>query len=154
MTMGDLCAECRNYFLGTVIQGQFTIDRGVLRPVPTVPDGAYIRIVGSVFNDGVWQVPAAGLTDETFSGAVWLMHVPPDFVTLLNDINAWEAANSEAVRNATAEVLSGPYTSESYGGYTYTKKTGFGDVATNWRDPRLGFAARLNVWRKINGAAV
>lgn len=149
MTMTELCAECRNWFKPEVFAGEYTVADGTLEPIPGIPDGAYIRIVGSVFNDGVWQYPASELTDETFSGAVWLMHVPPDFVILLNDINAWETANAEAVRNATAEVLAGPYTSESFAGYTYTKKTGFGDVATSWRDPRLGFAERLNVWRKI-----
>lgn len=154
MTMGELCAECRNYFVSAVIAGQFTVSEGVLQPVPGVPDGAYIRIVGSLFNDGVRKYPAVNLTDESFSGAVWLMAVPPDFVALLNDINAWEAANLTAIASATAEVLAGPYSSESFGGYTYQKKTGLGDVATSWRDPRLGFAARLNIWRKINGNPV
>lgn len=141
--------ECRNFHRPDIYPGTYTITGGVMEPLPDIPDGAYIRIVGSVFNDGVYQYPVSGLADETFSGAVWLMNVPPDFVTLLDDINAWETANAEAVRNATAEVLSSPYTSESFAGYTYTKKTGFGDVATSWRDPRLGFASRLNMWRKI-----
>lgn len=154
MTMGELCAECRNYFVTKVIRDDFRVIGGVLQPIPAVPDGAYIRIVGSIFNDGVWQFPHGDFADEAFSGAVWLMHVPPDFVTLLTDINAWEAANLTAIASATAEVLAGPYSSESFAGYTYQKKTSIGDVATSWRDPRLGFAARLNMWRKINGNPV
>lgn len=149
MTMLELCLECRNFHKPDILGGHYTISGGALEPLSDIPDGAWIRVVGSVFNDGVYQYPASGLTDEEFDGAVWLMHVPPDFVTLLDDINAWEAANSEAITNATAEVLTGPYTSESFAGYTYTKKSGFGDIATSWRDPRLGFAARLNTWRKI-----
>lgn len=150
MTMLELCLECRNFHKPDIYPGTYTITGGVLEPLPDIPDGAWIRIVGSVFNDGVHLYPVAGLADETFSGAVWLMHVPQDFETLLNDINTWEAANAEAIQNATAEVLaSGPYTSESFSGYTYTKKTGIGDVPTNVWDPRLGFAARLNMWRKI-----
>lgn len=149
MTMLELCMECRNFHKPDIFPGTFTITGGVIEPLPDVPDGAWIRIIGSVFNDGCWQYPSAGLTDETFDGAVWLMHVPPEFEALLNDINAWETANADAVKNATAEMLTGPYTSESFGGYTYTKKSGFGDIATSWRDPRLGFAARLNMWRKI-----
>lgn len=152
MTLYELCAECRNWFKPDIFPGTYTITGGVMEPLPEIPDGAYIRIVGSVFNDGIYQYPAVGLTDETFDGAVWLMHVPPDFVALLNDINAWEAANLTAIASATAEVLAGPYTSESFAGYTYQKKTGIGDVATSWRDPRLGFAARLNQWRKANHA--
>lgn len=149
MTMGELCAECRNWFKPDVFRGDYTISGGVLDPLPDIPDGAWIRIVGSVHNDGVYRTPVGDLTDETFYGAIWLMHVPPDFVALLNDINAWEAANDKAVADATAEILAGPYTSESFAGYTYTKKTSIGDVPTVWNDPRLGFAARLNRWRKI-----
>lgn len=149
MTMLELCMECRNFHKPDIYAGDYTISGGMLEPLPDIPDGAWIRIVGSVFNDGCWQYPAANLTDEEFHGAVWLMHVPPDFVALLDDINAWETANADAVKNATAEMLTGPYTSESFAGYTYQKKSGFGDIATSWRDPRLGFAARLNMWRKI-----
>lgn len=141
--------ECRNFHKPDIYTGDFTITGGVLGPLPDIPDGAWIRIVGSVFNDGCWQYPAANLTDETFTGAVWLMHVPPDFVALLDDINAWEAANADAVASAAAEVLAGPYSSESFAGYTYTKKTSIGDVPTTWNDPRLGFSKRLNTWRKV-----
>lgn len=161
MTMLELCLECRNFFKPDVFPGTYTITGGVFEPLPDIPNGAYIRIVGSTFNDGVYKYPIipeqgnpSPLTDETFDGAIWLMHVPPDFVALLDDINAWEAANLTAIASATAEVLAGPYSSESFAGYTYQKKTGLGDVATSWRDPRLGFSARLNVWRKINGNPV
>lgn len=150
MTMLELCMECRNFHKPDIYPGTYKITGGVIEPLPDIPDGAWVRIVGSLYNDGCYQFPGSGLTDETFTGAVWMMHVPPDFVALLDDINAWEAANAEAIQNATAEVLaSGPYTSESFAGYTYTKKTSIGDVATSWRDPRLGFSARLNQWRKI-----
>lgn len=150
MTMYELCAECRNFFQRSIIRGSFTVRDGAFEPLLDVPDGAWIRVVGSVFNDGVYQYPHGPFADETFRGAVWVLAIPEDFVALLNDINAWEAANRDAIANATAEILSaGPYTSESFAGYTYTKKTSLGDVATSWRDPRLGFSARLNVWRKI-----
>ena len=150
MTMYELCAECRNFFPRSVIRGSFTVRDGAFEPLPDVPDGAWIRVIGSMFNDGVYQYPANGRTDETFSGAVWVLAIPEDFVALYNDIKAWEAANGDAIASATAEILSaGPYTSESFAGYTYTKKTSLGDVATTWKDPRLGFSARLNAWRKI-----
>lgn len=156
MTMLELCLECRNFHKPDIYPGTYTITGGVMEPLPEIPDGAWIRIVGSVFNDGCYKYPVtpeqgkpSPLTDETFDGAIWLMHVPLDFEALLNDINAWEAANKDAVASATAEILAGPYTSESFAGYTYTKKTSIGDVATTWSDPRLGFTARLNRWRKI-----
>ena len=126
MTMLELCMECRNFHKPDIYAGNYTISGGVIEPLPDIPDGAWIRIVGSTFNDGCWQYPAANLTDEEFRGAVWLMHVPPDFV-----------------------ILAGPYASESFAGYDYTKKTSIGDVPTTWNDPRLGFSRRLARWRKI-----
>lgn len=149
MTMLELCMECRNFHKPDILPGEYTISGGVLAPIPGVPDGAWVRIVGSLYNDGCYQFPGSGLTDETFDGAVWLMHVSPDFVALYNDINAWEAESKQAIADATAEVLSGPYSSESFAGYTYTKKTSIGDIPTTWKDSRLGFSARLDRWRKV-----
>lgn len=149
MTMGELCAECRNWHKPEIISGEFRVENGILQPIPVVPDGAYIRIVGSTFNDGVWQYPHGDFVDETFKGAVWLMHVPQDFIALLDDINAWQSVNEQAIASAFAEVLAGQYASETFAGYTYQKKTGIGDVPTTWKDPRLGFNARLAMWRKI-----
>ena len=149
MTMYELCAECRNWFLREIIRGDFRVIDGVLQPVPDVPDGAWIRVVGSLKNDGVYRMPHGDFADEAFTGAVWLMAIPDDFVTLLDDITEWETATAKAVADASAQILAGPYTSESFGGYEYTRKTGLGDVPTSWRDPRLGFAAQVNRWRKI-----
>ena len=149
MTMLELCMECRNFHKPDIYAGDYTISGGMLEPLPDIPDGAWIRIVGSVFNDGCYQYSQMNLTDEEFHGAIWLMHVPPDFVSLLDDINAWEAANGKAVADATAAILAGPYTSESFAGYDYTKKSSIGDVPTTWNDPRLGFSRRLARWRKV-----
>lgn len=149
MTMGELCAECHNWHKPQIITGDFRVVNGVLQPLPEIPDGAYIRVVGSVFNDGVWQYPHGCFTDEEFSGAVWLMHVQFDFCALLDDINAWEQDNAEIIATATAEIVESPFASESFAGYTYTRKTGVGDVPTTWRDPRLGFERRLKQWRKM-----
>jgi hypothetical protein len=147
--MGELCAECRNWHKPEIYTGEFRVINGVLEPVPFIPGGAYIRIVGSTFNDGVWKYPHGDFADETFRGAVWLMHVPVDFENLLDDINAWEKNNAKNVERVTEEVVASPFTSESFAGYTYTRKTGIGDIPTTWKDPRLGFSARLNAWRKV-----
>ena len=149
MTMGELCAECRNWFCRSVIRGKFTVAGGLLYPLPEIPDGAYIRIVGSMFNDGVYRYPFGDFSDEEFFGAVWVLAIPPDFVALLDDINAWEASGGAAAVSAAVDLLGGPYISESFAGYTYQRGSGLPDVPTTWRDPRLGFAARLNRWRKI-----
>lgn len=49
-----------------------------------------------MFNDGLHQYPAADLTDETFTGTVWVLAVPKAVVLLAEDIAAWEEKNGEA----------------------------------------------------------
>jgi len=148
MKLTDFCNEVNNYFDIHRYFDTFTISGGqLLSPAAladgTLQDGQYFRIVGSVFNDGVYQYPASGLTDETFDGAVWTMAVPPAVTELLSDINAWLEKNGT--------VLDSPFQSESFGGYSYTKASGSSGSgsstdASTWQGH---FKNRLNVWRKI-----
>ena len=143
MELTELCAELRNWFERNRIFGEFTISEGSISvPEGFLQEGQYYRIINSVFNDGVHQYPSSDLTDEAFDGAVWAMAVPPTVIALLDDITAWEAENSD--------VITSPYSSESFGGYSYSKATGSGtDGSGNSADYRTVFANRLNKWRKI-----
>lgn len=140
----ELCAELKNYFLrdreADIHYGEYTISGGSI-DLPFLLNGQYFRIVGSVLNDGVYQYPADGLADEVFTGAVWAMAVPPSVVALAADIEAWNTANAEA--------LASPYTSESFGGYSYTKASGnsASGGAYSWKDQ---FAGRLAKWRRLS----
>lgn len=129
----------RNWFLaGGVHCGTFAIEEGALN-VPFLIAGQYFRINGSVLNDGVYQYPAAGLTDETFTGEIWPLAIPKALLELVGEIEQWQTTNGKAA--------DGPYTSESFGGYTYTKatdsKTG---GAVTWES---AFRSRLAIWRKL-----
>ena len=137
MDLTNLCAELRNYFETKKRFGTFTISGGSISPSDFLQDGQYFRIVGSVFNDGVHRHPAHDLTDETFDGAVWAMAVPPAVVELLQKIQEFEAA---AANTPTA------YTSESFGGYSYTKATDENGLPVGWRSV---FKSELNRWRKL-----
>lgn len=137
MDLTNLCAELRNYFETKKRFGTFTISGGSISPSDFLQDGQYFRIVGSVFNDGVHRHPAHDLTDETFDGAVWAMAVPPAVVELLQKIQEFEAA---AANTPTA------YTSESFGGYSYTKATDENGLPVGWRSM---FKSELNKWRKL-----
>ena len=137
MDLTNLCAELRNYFETEKRFGTFTISDGSISPSDFLQDGQYFRIVGSVFNDGVHRHPAHDLTDETFDGAVWAMAVPPAVVELLQKIQEVEAATANA---PTA------YTSESFGGYSYTKATDENGLPVGWRSV---FKSELNRWRKL-----
>lgn len=137
MFLAELCAEVRNYFETDKRFGDFTISGGTFAPSDFIKDGQYFRIVGSTFNDGVYRCPATGLTDETFTGAVWAMSVPPDFIALSTEIEEYN--NSDAGKAS-------PFTSESFGGYAYTKATDSNGAPIGWQK---AFANRLNLWRKI-----
>ena len=137
MFLAELCAEVRNYFETDKRFGDFTISGGTFAPSDFIQDGQYFRIVGSTFNDGVYRYPATRLTDETFTGAVWAMSLPPDFIALSAEIEEYN--NSDAGKAS-------PYTSESFGGYSYTKATDSNGAPIGWQK---AFASRLNLWRKI-----
>ena len=139
----ELCAEIRNYFLGdypmrNIHRGTFIISGGKLAPLDFLKENQYFRIVGSTFNDGVHQYPAADLTDETFTGAVWAMAVPSAVIALADEIKTY--TESDAAKPS-------PYTSESFGGYSYTKATDTNGAALSWQSV---FAKRLNQYRRYS----
>ena len=142
----ELCAELKNYFLrdreADIHYGEYTIS-GSSISLPFLMTGQYYRIVGSVFNDGVHKYgdETETLTDETFVGAVWAMAVPPTVIALADEIEAWNANNADA--------LASPYTSESFGGYSYTKASGASSSggAYSWKDQ---FASHLAKYRRLS----
>lgn len=121
--------------------GAFTIEDGVLTGVE-LADGQYFRIMGSLLNDGVHNTEDT-LTDETFTGAVWLMGVPPEVVAIAEQIEEWCAKY-----NTPESPAMSPYTSESFNGYSYTKSgdSGADNALKGWQSV---FAADLSAWRKI-----
>lgn len=138
----ELMRECRNWFKvpDGAYSGTFTIKDGSIA-LPFLAVGQYFRIIGSVFNDGVYQYGADSLTDETFNGVVWALSVPAAFVSLADDVEAW--------RNKYENAAYSPFQSESFAGYSYTKSSASGNSGgsvTGWQSV---FAARLNKWRKI-----
>ena len=134
----ELCAELRNYFVVEIHEGRFTINGGKIAPLDFIQENQYFRIVGSVFNDGVYQYPAASLTDEVFEGAVWSMAVPPSVVDLAAEIKKY---------NESDEAKPSAYTSESFGGYSYTKATDENGAPMGWKKV---FASRLNKYRRMS----
>lgn len=118
--------------------GTFEIKNGTIA-LPVL-NGQYFRIVGSVFNDGVYKYGEdLELTDEKFNGAVWALAIPSALLELVNEITNWSEKNKDAINS--------PYQSESFGGYSYTKasdsETG---GAVSWQTV---FRSQLSNWRKI-----
>lgn len=138
----ELCRECRNWFTtdSDKHSGDFTISDGGITPFDFVLSGQYFRIMGSHFNDGVYKnVPeeVAKLAAETFTGQIWAMRIPPAFIDLSGKIEEYIAKNEKEIS---------PYTSESFGGYSYTKAVNDKNVPLTWQEV---FNSKLKVWRKI-----
>ena len=133
----EICAEIRNYFEVPNGRhfGKFTISGGSIAPLDFLQEGQYFRIVGSVFNDGVYQYPATSLKDEVFDGAVWAMRLPPAVIALAAEIE--EFNKSDAGKPSV-------FTSESFGGYSYSKATDSNGKPIGWKQ---AFADRLKPWR-------
>lgn len=145
----ELCKELRNWFEKEKYFGTFTIEGGQLTDCSYLQDGQYYRIVGSVFNDGVYKWPDDDLVNESFNGAVWAMAVPPAVVALSNNIDEW----TDKYDDVNSANMS-PYSSESFGGYSYSKSVGGGSNASKNRGNgaptwQSMFANELNKWRKI-----
>lgn len=141
--IGQVCAEVKNYFIQPdrdIHAGTFEISGGSIEPLSFLRDGQFYRIVGSYLNDGVYQrgVDDLALVDEEFDGAIWAMRVPRDFVELCKQIQIWEAENAKA--------LSGPYQSESFAGYSYSKGSSASGGAYGWADQ---FRSKLNAYRRL-----
>lgn len=135
----QLLMELNNWFPVRSEYGTYTIKGGSVA-LPFLADGQYFRICGSVFNNGLHQYPADGLTDETFTGTICALAIPKAVTELSEEIAEWQEKNGE--------VVMGPYQSENiFSQYSYTKatdaKTG---GAVTWE---TAFRSRLNQWRKL-----
>lgn len=148
MGLTELCQELRNWFERDKFFGEFTIENGaIIVPDGSLQDGQFFRVIGSVFNDGVFQYGEDELTDEVFKGAIWSMAVPPAVIELSERISEWSEQYEDTV--------SSPYQSmsESFGDYSRSwSKAGSGSGNANsgsgptWQST---FASELNRWRKI-----
>ena len=138
----QLCLELKNFFETKKYIGHFSIVDNNIIGFYSLQENQYFRIVGSTFNDGVYQFTnTLELTDEQFDGAIWAMAVPKEVIALADLITDWQ----NKYRTADSENLS-PYTSESFGGYSYSKNSGSDRKSGTWETV---FASDLDRWRKI-----
>ncbi len=156
----ELCEYLRNWFVEdqdkhigtiTITGGEITARDDLYMMIGDKQiepaNGQYIRVIGSIFNDGVHQYPDYEMQDETFKGAVWLLRIPPAILDLADDISAWKAK----YMTLDSQYMS-PYNSESFAGYSYSKSGAGANAAANgsgldgWQ---AVFADRLGPWRKI-----
>lgn len=140
----EVCAEVKNYFIQPGVDvhaSYFSIRNGTIEPLPYIQIGQYYRIIGSALNDGVYchGTDDLDMQDEDWWGTIWTMRVPKAFVKLCKEIKSWQEKH--------AESLSGPYQSESFAGYSYSKGTSANGGAWTWQDQ---FRNKLNAYRKLS----
>lgn len=153
MMLYEICLELNNFFNKSqpTFIGDFQISNGKITHagfLSEIKENQYFRIVGSVFNDGIYKYEETlTLIDEEFHGALWLMAVPKEFLSLVDEIEAWQTVNGQANSQAMS-----PFQSESFGGYSYTKASGSssnsGSIVPTWQSQ---YASRLNKYRRIRG---
>lgn len=144
--LNEICEHLHNFFDsrdGKYIDrsaGTFTILNGLISPLSSsLIAGQYIRIVGSLLNDGIYLLPSnftiSSLANETFTGAIFGLDIKRDFMQIVSEITAYVAANP-----ATGFV------SESFGGWSGTRATGANGAVAPWETV---YEKRLNRWRKM-----
>ena len=145
-----LMENIHNYFIAETNEGSWEIADGVIS-LPLL-DGQRFLISGSVLNDGVYtyhageihnddDTEAVGLQDETWTGTICALAVPPAVIALSCEMQAWVDANGAQVDS--------PYTSENViGVYSYTKAQG-GSGAGGTVTVFDIFKDKLNRWRRV-----
>lgn len=145
--LNELCQELKNWFdRGQPrLHGSFEISDGKIVDsdfTNIIQNNQYFRIIGSVFNDGVYKyTDDLVLEDELFVGSIWLMAVPKAVVELSAEIDTWLEKYGESANS--------PFASESFGGYSYTKAGSNANNGSNNPSWQSAFASKLNLWRKI-----
>lgn len=139
----ELLQHLNNWFplSDGIHNGAYTIEDGSIA-LPFLQDGQYFRIIGSVFNDGLHRYGPGmvDLDDETFTGTIWALAIPKAVIAI---------ADEAAQRIKEQEkAIYGPYTTESFGGYSYSKGSS-GDGVDAFL--RANFGARLSPYRRLRG---
>lgn len=152
----EICGYLKNWFVKEMLYGDFIITNGVI----TYADGGalplqigqHFRIVGSVFNDGVFEYGEGevknssnpSLVDEIFNGSVWTMAVPLEVIEISQAVDEWKTK----YEGVDSPMMS-PYNSESFGGYSYSKSAGNTADKGNGTSWQSVFGSRLARFRKV-----
>lgn len=137
----EICAYLKNYFDYERHIGKIKITDGVITcNGGQVQTGQHFALFRDRYVLGVYK-QGDTLPNKEFNGAVWLMDIPEGVIAADTWAEAWNQKNGSAAAN-------GPYQSESFGGYSYTKGTGKSGIGSNVFD-QAQFKAMLAPYKKI-----
>ena len=133
VTVAAIMRQINNHFVRGYLEATFAVEGGHITPAPAAP---FVCIKGSAGLDGVWECKGGRLigadASETFTGRVWLLYPPADFLALCEEIARYAAT-----------APAGAVTSERFGEYSVTRATG---AASTWQH---AYAAALAPYRRM-----
>lgn len=139
VTVQDVMAETRNYFQHQAMDGEWTLTGGVLTPGELLLPGDWVALCGCRLSSGVWQLNEDGeipdARDETWTGRVWLLAPPEDFLRLCGEIADWCGQHPDAALRR-----------ESFGSYSMERAVGDSGLPMRWQDV---FRAELIPYRRV-----
>lgn len=149
----EVLEHIHNRFIRQPHVGEYTVTGSMLSPSAFLREGQRFWLFGSIQNDGLYTYHATGCTNdddneeaqfvtETFGGTICDLEVPKRLISLSREIEEWV--------EKYGEILNNPYSSESFGGYSYQKSQMSKSYGQNpfigWQDV---FGRKLERWRKI-----
>lgn len=105
--VSDVMRHVRNHFILDSIHAAWQHTGGTLTPNAALKPGMWIAVTGRDAPCGVYQLDENGgipdLGDAAWTGRVYRLQPPADFIRLCGDIACWAAANPDT--SVTAEKL-------------------------------------------------
>ncbi len=138
VTIPQIMRDIRNGFPACALEGAWRLHGGMLTPCEALPDEGWVVLEGTACQDGIHHLGKGGAldgaADEDWTGRVWLLAPPADFLALCGEIARWVDQAPEA------GVLR-----ESFGAYSRTAVTTGGRPVT-WQE---AFAQALMPYRRM-----
>ena len=131
--VSDVMRHVRNHFIRDSLCATWHHAGGTLTPTEHFQPGMWIAITGNNAPTGVFQLDEQGgipgLEDITWTGRVYRLNPPADFIRLCGDIACWAAANPDIA-----------ITGEKLGEYSVSRR------AVTWQE---AFSTALAPYRRM-----
>lgn len=131
--VSDVMRDVRNHFIRDSIPGSWNHTDGSLTPAEAFAPGMWIAVSGEGAPCGVYQLDEKGgipgLGDFSWTGVIYRLDPPADFLRLCGDIGCWAAANPDPA-----------VSSEKLGEYSVNRR------AVTWEN---AFAPALAPYRRM-----
>lgn len=143
----EICGYLNNYFDVERRTGLIKIQDEVIycdNKEVSMEEGQYFALLRKNFVLGVYIYGTDELDDKEFSGAIWMLDIPQDFLSIASEIEAWQTKYGGSDNAAMS-----PFNSESFGGYNYSKGSSASSTsnAVTWQDM---YRSRLAKYKKVS----